>query len=42
MIAATENIRIVQSALGDDAGAMGAALIARRLADASEPPASTI
>ena len=42
MIAATENIRIVQSALGDDAGAMGAALIARRLADASESPASTI
>ncbi len=41
MIAATENLRIVRSALGDDAGAMGAALIARRLANANNLPAAT-
>ena len=36
MIAATENVRIVASSLGDDAGAVGAALIARRLANATK------
>ena len=35
MIAATQSLTIVQSVLGDDAGIIGAALIARRLANDS-------
>jgi glucokinase len=41
MLAATQPLRIVQSALGDDAGIVGAGILARRLAASSADKVST-